>query len=61
MRRNEHLSYLLNSILGSDSSIIVNNNAAAVLLALNSLAEKKEVIISRGELVEIGGSLEFLM
>ena len=54
--RNEHLSYLLNSILGSDSSIIVNNNAAAVLLALNSLAEKKEVIISRGELVEIGGS-----
>ena len=54
--RNDHLSYLLNSILGSDSSIIVNNNAAAVLLALNSLAEKKEVIISRGELVEIGGS-----
>ena len=54
--RNNHISFLLNSILSSESSIIVNNNAAAVLLTLNTFANEKEVIISRGELVEIGGS-----
>ena len=54
--RNSHITYLINSMLGCESSIIVNNNAAAVLLMLNSICEGKEVIISRGQLVEIGGS-----
>lgn len=47
---------LLNSITGAESSIIVNNNAAAVLIMLNTIAEDKEVLISRGQQVEIGGS-----
>ncbi len=54
--RNSHISYLINSIINSEDSIIVNNNAAAVLLVLNTLSNNKDVIISRGELVEIGGS-----
>jgi L-seryl-tRNA(Ser) seleniumtransferase len=54
--RNLHVSHLLNSLTHSESSIVVNNNAAAVLLMLNAIAEGKEVIISRGQQVEIGGS-----
>jgi L-seryl-tRNA(Ser) seleniumtransferase len=59
-KRDVHVSRLFAKLLNSDgreiSTIVVNNNAAAVLLALNALAEGGEVIVSRGELVEIGGS-----
>ena len=54
--RNNHVNTLLNSITKAEESLIVNNNAAAVLLMLNTIGEGKEVVISRGEQVEIGGS-----
>jgi L-seryl-tRNA(Ser) seleniumtransferase len=61
-KRDIHVQRLLQKLLDESardreiSTIVVNNNAAAVLLALNTLAEGAEVIVSRGELVEIGGS-----
>ena len=54
--RLNHIEPLLNSLVGSEKSILVNNNAAAVMIMLNSLCKGKEVIISRGQQVEIGGS-----
>ena len=55
-QRLDHVSDLLRLVTGAEDSVVVNNNAAAVLLVLNSLSKRKEVIVSRGELVEIGGS-----
>jgi L-seryl-tRNA(Ser) seleniumtransferase len=54
--RSVHVEALLRRLTGAEAAVVVNNNAAAVLLALSSLARGKEVIVSRGELVEIGGS-----
>jgi len=54
--RTDHINELLKFITGAEDILIVNNNAAAVYFILKTFAEKKEVIISRGELIEIGGS-----
>jgi L-seryl-tRNA(Ser) seleniumtransferase len=55
-KRDAHTDRLFCQLLGAEKTLLVNNNAAAVLLALNTLAEGAEVVVSRGELIEIGGS-----
>ena len=54
--RNTHLSELLKYLTGAEDVLVVNNNAAALMLVLRSFSKGKEVIVSRGELIEIGGS-----
>ena len=54
--RYSHLEDIIIEITGGEAAMVVNNNAAAVLLVLSTMAKDKEVIVSRGELIEIGGS-----
>nr|HEX4318007.1 L-seryl-tRNA(Sec) selenium transferase [Kofleriaceae bacterium] len=54
--RHDHLRDLLRELTGADDGIVANNNAAATVLGLAALAAGREVIVSRGELIEIGGS-----
>ena len=55
-KRHSHTTGILRQLTGAEDALIVNNNAAAVFLSLTTIAKDREVIVSRGELVEIGGS-----
>ena len=54
-RRTSRAEFLLTALTGAEDALVVNNNAAALLLALAALARRKDVLVSRGELIEIGG------
>lgn len=55
-KRDEHIVELIKYITGAEDAIVVNNNAAGIMLTLNTLSKRRETVVSRGELIEIGGS-----